>query len=355
MNGVPYYLDDPPEVIQLPIITTVGGDDPPPWVGIHIDTVDRGPSTLDSAIQQFINHKRAEVEQGMLSAARLSTLHNAMKAFGEWASFADVKKMAGNVLVEWRDELFTRITAGDWRAATAKTYIDVAKQFTRWLYERDYIDTLPRCLTGKSLAMPSPTPNKIVVMTDREVGKLLLGSTEPMRLYLLLMLNCGFYQGDIADLRQNEVDWRKRTITRRRSKTRKHKSPPTVTYPLWPLTYKLLKKYRQPTGELVLRNQNGLPLVRRTNKGGTDSKTDNIAKMYERLARRLKISKPLKSFRKTGADKLQQHETYRTLVPLYLGHAPHTVADRHYVRPPQELFNEAITWLAGQLLPPELT
>ncbi|MEA1950278.1 MAG: hypothetical protein U9N87_02765 [Planctomycetota bacterium] len=35
----------------------------------------------------------------------------------------------------------------------------------------------------------------------------------------------------------------------------------------------------------------------------------------------------------------------RGLEDLYLGHAPRKLSGRHYAKPPQELFDEAITWL----------
>ena len=43
------------------------------------------------------------------------------------------------------------------------------------------------------------------------------------------MFNCGMYQNDIAELRQDEVNWMKGTVTRARSKTRERNGP-VVTY-----------------------------------------------------------------------------------------------------------------------------
>ena len=36
------------------------------------------------------------------------------------------------------------------------------------------------------------------------------GFSERTKLYLLLMLNCGMYQNDIAELRKDEVNWKAR-------------------------------------------------------------------------------------------------------------------------------------------------
>ena len=47
-----------------------------------------------------------------------------------------------------------------------------------------------------------------------------------------LVLNCGMYQNDIAELRSEEVDWKAGALSRARSKTRK-RGGPVVTYRLW--------------------------------------------------------------------------------------------------------------------------
>ena len=54
------------------------------------------------------------------------------------------------------------------------------------------------------------------------------------------MLNCGMYQNDIAELRNEEVNWTRRHDHRRRSKTRERNGP-VVTYKLWPETFALLR------------------------------------------------------------------------------------------------------------------
>ena len=71
------------------------------------------------------------------------------------------------------------------------------------------------------------------------------------------MLNCGMYQNDIAELRQEEVNWKKGTITRARSKTRERNGP-VVTYKLWPETLCLLKKHRA-TGRAGAHHRRGQP------------------------------------------------------------------------------------------------
>jgi hypothetical protein len=50
-----------------------------------------------------------------------------------------------------------------------------------------------------------------------------------------------------------------------------------------------------------------------------------------------------------GATLLGKHKDYGRFAPFFLGHSPRTVADRHYVAPSQELFDEAVLWMGKQL------
>ncbi len=56
-----------------------------------------------------------------------------------------------------------------------------------------------------------------------------------------------------------------------------------------------------------------------------------------------------KGLRKMSATLLASHPTYGRYDQYFLGHAPSSVADRHYVRPDQAAFDEAVTWLGRQL------
>ncbi|MGZ0173119.1 MAG: hypothetical protein ACKVHE_26600 [Planctomycetales bacterium] len=80
----------------------------------------------------------------------------------------------------------------------------------------------------------------------------------------------------------------------------------------------------------------------------TLKKIDNVASAFARLRRKTGIKKSLKYFRKTSATLLKSNKDYRGLDVLFLGHAPATVAERHYTQAPQLLLNEALAWLGQQ-------
>jgi hypothetical protein len=149
-------------------------------------------------------------------------------------------------------------------------------------------------------------------------------------------------------LRDDEVDWHAGYITRRRSKTATRENAPTVCYRLWPVTFALLKKHRSRK-ERVLLTRQGQPFVRtHLNAAGKQVKADGIASNYVHLKKRLKLNRPLKELRRLGATLLGKHKDYGRYSSFFLGHSPRTVADRHYVAPSQERFDEAVLWLGEQ-------
>jgi integrase len=178
------------------------------------------------------------------------------------------------------------------------------------------------------------------------------GFSERTKLYLLLMLNCGMYQNDVAELHRDEVNWARGTLTRARSKTRERNGP-VVTYKLWPETFRLLRKHRAAEGDLVLTTDGGNPLVRYWLEDGEMRRYDVIQSAWARLARKLGVQKirlGMKHQRKTSASLLGQHPQYKSYANHFLADSPRTVADRHYVTPSDEEFFLALEWLKGRIL-----
>ena len=59
------------------------------------------------------------------------------------------------------------------------------------------------------------------------------------------------------------------------------------------------------------------------------------------------------SLRDDSGDVLQARQVstrleFTCLESLFLGHAPQSIADRHYAQVPQELLDDAVTWLGGE-------
>jgi len=242
--------------------------------------------------------------------------------------------------------LLQRVGAGELSASNARARMGTAIRFVRWLWEQRKLE-LPRNL-DREWRFGGHAP-VIVVFTKEEIRQLLAAATGQNRLHVLLMLNCGFYPTDIAALRDDEVDWERGIIHRKRTKTRTHGTVPTVSYPLWSDTFRLLKEHRSGSG-IVLLNERKREWIR--SSVGDDGKvkfTDVISVSLDALLKRAGTTKPVKSLRKTGATLLESHADFARFVGLYLGHAPRTMAEKHYADPDRAGFDRAVGWLGEQL------
>jgi integrase len=218
-----------------------------------------------------------------------------------------------------------------------------ARNFVHYLYEGKYLPDIPRNLGSRLLSFKQPVKQvrPLAVQTVRTFYKHARNQT---RLHCLLGLNCGFLACDISDLQDHEVDWKAGTITRKRSKTQNHKDVPTVTYKLWPSTFRLLKEYRsgQPT---VLVTQSGSPWILEVDG---KSRSDSISSTFRATCRKAKVRVAPKDLRTTSASMLAEHPTYKFYTDHFLGHSPRTVTERHYQRPSDTEFFQALKWLEKQ-------
>ncbi len=339
------------KVPELPILKSEGksfsNDNsgiPSPW-----DQVADSPDdeTVAGNIARFLERKRQQAERGECSKGRYDVLRVHLEDFASHIGpNKPLEAITSAALDEYRERLQKQIDAGKYSAHYAKSRLSAVKQFIKWMWEQELID-LPRIVNSRDFSIVVPS-SKIDVFSLEEIKTLLDASPDRMWLYIFLMLNCGMTQGDIAQLKHTEIDWEKGQIVRKRSKTKNQKSVPVVSYLLWPETFRLLVKYKSNHPTLALTNRNGGALKTESIVEGKYTKIDNIATAWNRLTKKVGIKKPLKLLRKTAASKLAEHSDYSRFVQFFLGHAPGNVADRHYVKPPQAAFDDAIKWLGEQ-------
>lgn len=303
-------------------------------------------------IDQFVKHREQRAEAGDVSVGRIYAIKLHLGHFQDWlGKDTAVRDIDGNVLLRYHTHVMENVKAKTWTRTTARHYFVTVKSFVRWLWQIEAIPSLPRVIDGKSdLLKITPGAPSVKVFTNHELKSLLRDASDRTKLYILLMLNCGMTQKDIADLQVQEVDWSAGRIIRKRSKTSDQKNVPTVNYLLWPETCRLLGHERNSSTEgLVLLNSNASPLwSEEIGPNGKYKKTDNIKNAFDRLRKKLKIEKPLKSLKKTSATKIRGHETFHGLEGLFLGHAPQSMSDRHYTQVPQALLDQAIRWLGTE-------
>jgi len=292
---------------------------------------------------------------GQMSEGRYDAYCRNIGNFVEWVGpdtaidAIDESKLEG-----FFTHLSLQVGAEKYSPSYAHTLMMTAKQFVGRLAELRLIP-LPGNIRSRRFRFNHSAPAKIETFTAEEVRQMLSacdGFSEKTKLFLLLMLNCGMYQNDIAELLKEEVSWSKGTLTRARSKTRERKGP-VVTYRLWPETLALLNKCRAEEGELVLATEEGNPLVRYWVEDGKMRRYDCIHSAWTRLAEKIGLRKMrlgLKHLRKTAATLLGQHPQYKFYVIHFLADSPKNIADKHYVTPNDEEFFAALEWLRGQVL-----
>ncbi len=308
--------------------------------------------SLRAYVDRYLKDKEHQAAAGEISVGRQNALISHLTHFQDCVGKdTAVGEIDGETLARYHGNLLGKVTSKTWSRATAGHCMTSVKSFVRWLWQIEAISTLPRVLDGKStvLTISKPMP-KVITFTKEEITSLLGGASDRTKLYVLLMLNTAMTQKDIADLQLSEVDWNEGRIVRKRSKTADCENVPTVNYLLWPETLRLLKQERAVgSKDLVLRNTTGNPIwSEEITSDGKYKKNDNVRNAFERLRKKLKIGKPLKSLKKSSASLLHDNEKFSALASLFLGHAPRSISDRHYTQVPQNLFDQAIRWLGTE-------
>jgi hypothetical protein len=321
-------------------------------VAVLEDRKTRNPADRNRTVRfhatEFLKHKETQAIAGVLSVGRWGALKTHIQIFQDW--IGGDSAIDGITSQKVKGFYHHLLESTDWTGVYKSTVFVSGKSFIRSL-ARDELIPLPSNLDSKDFRFPD-NAKKIKTFTVDELKALLAAGSERVRLYLLLMMNCGYYQKDISDLQHDEVDWKKGRIKRKRSKTEQHDEVPTVDYPLWKETFRLLKRHRSQDKDRVFLTSESKPLKQESIVAGVLVKTDNIQSAYRRLQDKMKLKpsqrKPLKLIRKTSANLLDSNKDYARYVSHFLGHAPQSMKDKHYTSGSVAIFDEAVKWLGKQ-------
>jgi integrase len=300
--------------------------------------------SVGKLIDDYLGLFRSRNRAGEISAAEANDAHYALLAFRDWVGAGASVKGIDYALMErwWLETLKAGVSV-----PTKRKRLRFPKGFVKWLARRGMVTPLDMdAMRVKYTPAAVPMPNL------GEIKRIVEAAAGPLRLHLLLMLNCGMTQVDVASLRQEEVDWVSGRIRRKRTKTRIREKVPVVDYPLWPETFALLRMNRQTGGDLALLTPSGKRWLRDDVDGeGRRRKTDQIGTDYKYLKKRIKTDVRLGMFRKVGANILADEPRFAALAQRFLGHAPTSVAERHYTsdRAGQAHFDEAVVWVGRKL------
>jgi integrase len=304
-------------------------------------------------VQRFLSGKEAECKAGQISASWMRNLRWGVREFETWIKAdTSVKSIDNAKVTDYRN----RILATDAKPNTKARLLNVMKQFIGHLHDMEVIDK-PRIMDKLRIATPQKENE---TYTDTEVRMLLIGAEGRVRLYVLLGLNCGFYQSDISDLLRFQVDLKAGTITRQRSKQKADENPPKVTWKLWPATVTLLRQELATEGDRALVRDDGGDLLQ---VGDVNGRTDAVDNAFRNLLRQVGMAERYKpegkkktverrrgsfSWLRDKSASLLRDSQYHDVVDLFLGHAAAKVSDIHYAQTPIGRLSKGLSWLAKQ-------
>lgn len=315
--------------------------------------------TIGALANKWLTDRQDEARKGIRSHESADALRRHVHKFRDHCGASSpVECITAELWQRWYIHCAGKVADRDatgnigWTADTAKKVFTVGRSFVRWLGEEaGKLPALPLNLNSPKHKFERPA-GVIPTFSDAEVTEILSVARGAHRLILLLMLNTGMTQKDVADLKKSELDLDQGRITRFRSKMRKSKAGRLVSYKLWPETIALLQRHMSTDPVRVLTTKSGQPWVwTQTTPGGDLRKSDNVATIFNALKRKIKLigkGKSPKVFRKTSASRLKRSADFRDLRFWFLGHSERTIADRHYAAADQQHLDAAINWLRTQ-------
>jgi integrase len=314
--------------------------------GIREVKPDDKPITILELIDQFLDNRKDQIGdgEGCITVATYADDKYQLNAFADFCE--KQKQLSLDEVV--RPDFLDRHKASTKAKSSVVTLwhsVKAVKRLLTWGWKHNRIEALPRNLDDYArVERPKPMPK---FFTVDEVKALYAQASPRSKLYILLALNGGFTQVDIATLTHSMIDWKAGIISRDRNKTGIPQS-----CKLWPITLTSLKEHSTKTkgDNLALVSEEGNPLVYDAinDTTGRHSKVDSIRSAFNRLEKKCKMKngRSFKAFRKTGADTLAaQYQTAPYIVDLYLAHA----ADRmrqHYTATHFDELHKATDWLA---------
>ncbi|MGA2067173.1 MAG: hypothetical protein ABSG86_19530 [Thermoguttaceae bacterium] len=334
-------------------------------------------TTIAQELEAQYKSKRAKADAGQRAVKTAERFKEQVNHFVKWiGSQFPVNSITSQTLIDYHAVLLGELARGRRTAGGAKNQLSHVLHFTRSAFNRETLRELPRLMLTKNdqlsfIATGEAKRRDTANWHDNlpSLARIVKASPDRLRLWLYLMLNCGFQQTDVAELGINEVNWDKGTIEKyKRRKGRLRTNVPEVTYTLWPETFRLLKENKATQKVLnrdkqprALLNTNGNPLL------SDDTQTDNIEMSYSRVldklesvgkkkkkdGKRVKVKrgqrKPLAALRKTSATLLDHSvsisnhsKNFTTIVSYFLGQSPTNVAKLHYTPEDSELMTELL-------------
>lgn len=321
----------------------------PPWQEPTASNDDARPATIGQLVELFLHDQRTDAKNGSMSKSRFENIRANISTFTNYLGEHFDIDLLNTKLKPYRDhirklvhsEKLSGYSGRDKLAAVRLLMVYANRQ--KWIPLDDIFT-----IKGREGFNVKLIRGSVKAPALQDVERLAAVASERELLYLLLGLNCGMTPMEISTIEHDHIGTG--TITRKRNKTSESSTAPEVTYHLWPLTSKLLDKYRSDHKKFAILTQDGTPLVDHIFRpDGSVLKRDSIHSAWCRLCNRAGVKLPFKGLRKLSATLLQTSD-HRDFVDLFLGHAAASIAAKHYIDSDADApaFRKALQWLGEQ-------
>lgn len=320
------------------------------------------PTAIKDQIQAYRHNAQMEVKATKIKPGRYVKIDNSLKWLEKFIDERDITS-----LTELNEDFVKTYSLWLTEQQKVKKLFGIFSRRDHWQLFRVWVIDLaerrlipmPMNILSKKFLVQVPKL-KYRYWTREEFQNMYSRTTERNKLFLLLTANCGFYNSDIGCLKKSELDLKKGSITRQRTKTGEElevnhlpsNGVPVITWYLWPETLKLLKKHLSNDPVLALTNEDGGCLWKDgVHANGKYWKIDNIHTAFSRMVKSLKIEdyNTIENLRKTSAQFLSDSE-YRDCVKQFGGWAERDIEKTNYVAVTEERFKKACMWLRGKYL-----
>lgn len=266
--------------------------------------------TLYAMMEAYLDHVKAQ----NLAPAWQNTICQRMEAVKSLITDRDMEKLDYVSVDVWTKAVVAKYP----NQYSSKNLRQAVKMFLSWAEDAGKWSCQRWQSATKVRRVVRPT-KRIQQMSLEQFGKLYSAASDRMKCFMLLALNTGATQMELATLEKDHIGGGR--IERAR-----HKTGVLASWPLWTETASLLPKQLNGKAGLAFATLGGKPLVYHTSKG----KADSITHAWRTVCRDSKVEGfGFKSLRKLGAQ-LVRDKAGLEVAQSYLSHKGLSVAEIHY-------------------------
>jgi len=343
----------------------------------YVDRKNQRPeNTIGGALDRYYEHHKERQTGGHITAHRLNMIRSSLRTFEKFLGRGPNTKMyeqdglknhfqGKNAMDRMRGyykHLKTKVERSEYVVMTAHCHWCIAKDFVKFIYERAYINSMPRGLHRHKFYTKNKSfgVGQIKVFSVKQIQDLFLYAHHnlqyPVDLWISLGLNCGFTAIDIGTLKYEHIRWGADGKTPERIIKIRTKTQQYGEWKLWDCTKRLLMQWfeesksktniRIQSPDHLFFGRKGQMVYSTTQKDNKNSKltmlggdtghvNDAIGKAFTRMIKDHfpdMLGLGFKTLRKSGVTGIQRLQLNNTLLieQLYLAHKPKTVARQYY-------------------------